>query len=181
MLLVRVKLGFGSLLDNLHCVWIQVQIIKLQVIILNLNVNPRKGLQWFEQCRDSFLTLAGVSCLRAVIWNDNSPTAIQCIIHLHFYFSDQVSKFELRDQRSSQRSHRCEHLVLKLKTRFIARNFLKIFEKALLDLITLQLPLLIWNQSEVLGHECISILSEPNIQWMEHPLGHCPTCLPYLK
>ena len=70
-----------------------------------------------------------------------------------------------------------QHLVLKLKTGSLARNILKIFEKALLDKITIQFPLLNWNQSEVPGHECIGILSEPNIQWMEHPLSHCPARL----
>ena len=38
-----------------------------------------------------------------------------------------------------------------------------------------------WNQSEVLGHECISILSEPNIWWMEHSLDHCAACLSELN
>ena len=112
-----------------------------------------------------------------IIWNDNSPTAIQSIIHLHLDSGDRISEFVQRDQRSSLRSHWCKHLVLKFETGFVARNFLKVFEKALLDEITFQLPLLFWNQSEVLGHECISILSEPNIWWMEHPLGHCPAHL----
>ena len=105
------------------------------------------------------------------------PTAVQNIVHLYLDSGDHVPEFKQRDQRSSLRSHRCKHLVFKLKTGFVARNFLKVFEKGLLDKVTLQFPLLFWYQSEVLGHKCISMPGEPNIQWIEHPLGQPPARL----
>ena len=133
MLLVLVKFSFVSLLDHLHHVGIQIQIIDLQLIILGKYVNLRWGLQWFEHCRDSFLTPARESCLRIIIQKINSTTVVQSVIHLHLDSSDHVSEFKERDQRSSLRCHRCKHLVFKLKTGFVARHFLKVFEKALLD------------------------------------------------
>ena len=77
--------------------------------------------------------------LRIIIRNNNSSTAV----HLHLDTGDWVSDLEQRNQRISLGPHGCELLVLELKTSFIARNFFKVFEKALFGEVTLQFPLLL--------------------------------------
>ena len=94
MLLVLDMLNLDLIPDLPLHVWLKFQIIKLQLILLGFDVNLRWRLQWINHCRHSLLTLARMDRFRVIIRNDNSPTAIQSVIHLHLDSGDRISEFE---------------------------------------------------------------------------------------